>query len=65
MFVDKLERINKLIEDYMKENKVATDAMAPLEGADYKAPIDEANKKKSKGLRLSLNPSLSSDYLFP
>ena len=44
MFGDQLEWINNLLENYMKDNKM---------GTDFKAPIDEANKKKSKGSKLS------------
>ena len=38
LFSDQLDWINKLLEDYMKDNKVATES---------KASIQEANKRKS------------------
>ena len=44
MFGDQLEWINNLLENYMKDNKM---------GTDFKAPIDEGNKKKSKSSKLS------------
>ena len=53
MFEDQLDWINKLLEDYMKDNKVATESKTRLAGSKSKAPIDEANKKKSWNSRLS------------
>ena len=53
MFVDQLDWINKLIGDYMKENKVATESRSSIGGTKSKATNDEANKKKSWNSRLS------------
>ena len=51
MFEEQLDWINKLLEDYMKDNKVATESKTRLAGSKSKA--DEANKKKSWNSRLS------------
>jgi len=47
MFKDKLEWINQLIEDYMKENKLATESKPRLDAARSKTSNDEARSKTS------------------
>merc|ERR1712106_328870 len=54
MFGDQLDWINKMLEDYMKENKVATESKAPLAGKVPKSSLADANKKKSRTSNLSL-----------
>ena len=54
MFGDQLDWINKMLEDYMKENKVATESKAPLAGKVPKSSLADPNKKKSRTSNLSL-----------